>query len=585
MKNITQLVVLLLAALFLLTACNITPSGTNDDTTADTTLGDDTTTGGDEVTPEDPSANDTTTGGDEGNDEPDEEQPRVGSAVNHDGDAIYYFLEHFKKNGEYDVTDLEEKAREWFEYRFTDCGISDMIYNISMTAPFKSDDPDLYDKIDKYYTTEENGIRVNYKNNESVLTSYLVYEQTDVDPYQVWFEQCRENGMNPWLSFRMNDVHYANERTGLSPFQYKARQNGWLTGNYRQTYWNSNQCTSSSRNWYAYALNYAIPQVRERFLKEIEDRLSTYDAYGIELDWHRQIWCFPKDEISNCKYINELMEEVNKIVEKYEGIYGHDIKISVRLNRDIDEAKYFGFDVRYWAQNGWLDVIEPGSYWGSTDSDIPIEEWLEEMEPYGVEVWPSLESHVMAPDHNYYHTVSTMAGYTAQYLSRGAHKMHLYNLFTVEKARFSVCASIEAAQKAVKRSYVVTESNCTPYNVGIKGWDPLPIRMSVNQTNDDIVIKHGTLKYNQDTVIYVGLSGVSGINEDTLVVKYNGVECEYRGESNKGFVKSNTGYGTIVAFKIPQDAVNDSVQGQITFESGTNLNIIYVELMNGNSRV
>ena len=547
MKKLVQLLALMLAALFILTGCNTTANNPAEDTTtADPTVGD--------TTP-----NVTTPSADEPDDP--EEDTRWGSAHNIDGDALYYFLNTRKYwvDGEWSIDNLEENLIDYFENHYTDCGISDILYNISMSAPFASDDPDLYDKIDKYYTTEENGVPVDYTQEESVIPTQLIYENTDVDPYQVWFDQCRQNGINPWLSFRMNDVHYANEKTGHSPFGYKARENGWLIGNERSSYWENNECTQGSRFWYAYALDYSVPEVRERFLKDIDDRMSVYEPYGIELDWHRQIWCFETDDVENCKYMNEFMEDVNEIVEKYEGIYGHDIKIAVRINRDIDENKYFGFDVRYW---------------GSTDSDMPIAEWVEELKGENIDVWAGLECHVMT--NAYWHSIPTLSAYTAQYLSQGAAKIYTYNLFNAEKAIFAACESLEKALKAQKRSYIVTESNCTPYNVpGITEWDPLPIRLQVNESNTDIVINHGTLNYTKDTVIYVALAGVAtaNIDESTLVVKYNGTECTYDGVSKKSYLKEKQDLGVVIAFKVPKDAVNNSIKGELTFDAGINVTI------------
>lgn len=568
MKKIIQLIALMLAALFVLTAC--TPAGTSDDTTADTTV-----------------ADDTTTGGEGGADDPADETPK-GSALNVDPDAIDYMMNTKKYwvDGQMSVENLEENVIDFFNNKYVGCGISDLLYNIASSAPFASDDPDLFDKIDKYYTTNDNGYAVDYTKEEGLIPYYLVYETTDVDPYQIWFDLCRENGINPWLSFRMNDVHSAPSPTGHSPFGYEARENGWLIGNDRYPYWVSNKCTKSSSANYAYCYNYAIERVREVFLKEIDDRLSTYDVYGIELDWLKQIWCFPEDDVENCKYINMFMEEVNKIVEKYEAIWGHDIKIAIKIARDIDENMYFGFDARYLAEMGWVDVIITGSSWGSTDSDIPVEEWVEELKDYNVDVWVSLECHVL---HNsYWQTIPTLSGFTAQYLGQGADKIYLFNLFNIDKATISVCESLDRALSAQKRSYVVTESNRTPYGVkGIETWWPLPLYLAVNTTNSDIVINHSTLNYTKETIIYVGVTGVEleDINEDMLVVKYNGVECKYEGISTKSYMKEKTDFGTIVAYRVPANEVNGSLSGEITFDAGMNLIISYIELMNGNSRL
>lgn len=565
MKKVIQLVALLLAALFLLTACGDPTVTPNDDTTADTTLGDHTTTGG----------NDPET--------PPEEEKIGGTVVNVDPDILYYLSieQGLLKDGEWDLTDLDKKVIAYFDDHYKDGGITDLLINIAGAAPFASDDPDLFDKIDKFNTTEENGTAVDYSTSVGVLSTYYIYTETDIDPFEMWFDYCRELGINPWISFRMNDVHYADETLGHSPFGYKARANGWLIGDSRFSYWLNNNSTAGSRYWYEYALDFSVQEVRDNFVKELDDRLSTYDVYGIELDWHRQIWCFPKDDIENCKYMNELMDKINEVVEKYEGIYGHDIKIAARINRDIDENMYFGFDTRYWAENDMIDVIIPSSYYGASDSDMPIAKWVEELDKYGVDIWAGLEAEVAADGKT--HSTATLAAFSAQYYSQGAKKIYLFNMFRRKASSFNVCSSIENALAYEKRSYVVTESNCTPYGVkGIEPWDPLPKVIEVNAPYT-IVINHGQLDYEKDVYVFVGAMGVevTDIDEYLLTITYNGVECEFVGISTEAYVGERTDYGKVVAYKVPAEAVNSSIKGELVFDPGMNFTVAYVELMNG----
>ena len=597
MKKVIQLVALLLAALFLLTSCNITPSGKDDSTTADTTLSapDDTTTGGNNTTVGDPDdttvpdntttgADDTTTGADdtttganepEGpNDEPNVDMAAGGTVVNVDGDALYYCL----RNANWDISKLEETLIDWFDYHYANGGVTDMLYDIAASAPYA--DKTLIDKIDLYDP--------NVDKNNGNAASYLIYVEAEVDAYQVWFDRCTELGINPWISFRMNDVHYAdskyaNAETNKDPFVLTAKQNGWFIGSSRAGYWLNNSVTAGSRKWYPYALNYEIPQVREHFLKIIDDRLSTYDVYGIELDFQRQIWCFPNDTLENCRYMNEFMEDVNEIVEKYEAIYGHDIKIAPRINRDIDHNKYFGFDARYWAENDLVDVIIPSCYYGSSDSDMPIDKWVEELGKYGVEIWAGLECDVLTA--NQYHSNATLAAYSAQYYCQGAKKIYLFNLFGYIGSNFIVCSSLENALAYEKRSYVVTEANCAPYGVkGITQWDPLPMNLKVN-TPQSLVINHGILDYEKDVIIYVGFKNVeeTDMDEYLITLTYNGVECEFEGITNQSYVdlKGSTQYGTVVAYRVPAEAAQGSLKGEIVFDPGMNCTVSYIELMNG----
>ena len=506
------------------------------------------------------------------------EEKKEGTVVNIDGDALTYM---YKANGK-NIDDLEAKCVKWFEDRYTDCGISDILYDLGTTVP-----NDTWEsKYDRYTKTSENGVPVNYKDNEGCEASYRIYEETDVDPYAVWIRECRENGINPWLSFRMNDVHYANEATGHSDFFYTAKANGWMIGNSRASYWLNNACTQGSRDWYQYALDYSVPEVRAYFTEHIDDMLGRYDVYGIELDWHRTIWCFENDDVANCQYMDLLMEEVNRIVAKYEAQYGHEIKIMARIGRDIDENKYFGFDVVSWAQKDMIDVVVPASYWGSTDSDMPIAEWVEKLADYPkVEIYAGLECHTV--NNSYWQSISSLAGYTAAYLSQGADKIYLYNMFNDIKEKFEVCSSLEKALGAAKRSYIVTESNATPHNAGFTRYDPLPLSLKVNVKSDGVTVNHGTLNTKNETVLYIAVSGVSAsdIGESMLDVYYNGVKCSYKGASVKSYLANNDGLGTVIQYNIPKEAWETSQSGTVTFDAGMNLTVNYIELMNGNTRI
>ena len=45
--------------------------------------------------------------------------------------------------------------------------------------------------------------------------TWLVHE-TGVDLYQVCIDRCREKGVSPWVSVRMNDTHYCDEQAKMS---------------------------------------------------------------------------------------------------------------------------------------------------------------------------------------------------------------------------------------------------------------------------------------------------------------------------------------------------------------------------------
>lgn len=465
-----------------------------------------------------------------------------GTVVNIDSDAISNMV---AKYGEEGFTDgLYVKSLDWFDTHYKDCGITDLIYDVSAEAERK----------DKYGITE--GV---------------------ADPYEIWFEQCGRNGINPWISVRMNDVHEATvAESEWSDFRKTAKANGWLIGNGRRAYWLSSHSSSASR--YKIAYNYQIQEVREYFIAQIDTALSNHDAYGLELDWQRVIWCFPEDSIDNCQYMNIFMEDVVETVEKYEEKYGHDIKINVRVSRDIDENKYFGFDLETWAKDGWIDAVTPTSYWGLSDSDMPIAEWKQRLGEYGVEIYAGLEGHAIYFAAGLYQNTATLAGFSASYLGQGADKMYLYDLFNgVDKESYAVCSSLERALSAQKRSYLVTQSNCTPYGIdGINEYKPLPITVSTGG-NKSVNISHGQLNAANDAIIFIGVSSPAAIAS----VKFNGVECTRIGESTASYVGTYTGLGTVIAYTVPESALGATAQNSaITISTTSQVTVSYIELMN-----
>lgn len=575
MKHTFKLLCLFLIAIFVFVGCNESTDQPDtsepvSDSTPDST---DTPDAEDRSDTEDTSAGED----DEPNFDPSED-PRYGTAVNIDCDAILYM---YKANGG-NLDNLEQKCIDWFNNRYADCGISDILYNVDTVVPTESRE----EKCDWYLRTEENGQPVDYTDDELCRVGYEVYMEGDVDPYEVWINLCYENGINPWLSFRMNDVHYANEELGHNDFFYKAKENGWFIGDSRASFWRNNENTAGSRNWYPYAYNYAIPEVREYFTVYIDEMLGKYDVYGIELDWQRTIWCFPEDSKDNCQYMDLLMEEINRIVAKYEAQYGHEIKIMARIARDIDDNMYFGFDVRSWAEKDWIDVIVPSSYWGSTDSAMPIAEWKEELAEYEkIEIYTGFESGTINNDLT--HTWESLAGFTSMYLQQGADKIYLYNLFGISKANYEVCASLENALKIYKRSYLVTWGNTYPDIGGVEIYDPLPLRLKKGEESDPIVLAHGYLNTTKEAYLYIGFqtSDLDKLEASNLIVKYNGVECEYKGTTPRSFVRGQPNFGLILSFCIPREAWKTSTSAEITVQSDSGYIVNFVELMNGQPNI
>ena len=167
-------------------------------------------------------------------------------------------------------------------------------------------------KLEKYYQTVENGIPVDYSDNKYLRASKISQEDHGVCITGVWIEHCKKIGINPWLSFRMNDHHCWQDDTSSlrSDFYYEAKRNGWLLGEkYR-----------SSQNDF----DYGVPEVREKMLAYIKEQLTTFDVFGIELDFMRVPKCVKfYDDPHACDHLNEFLARTKQITERCAALHGH----------------------------------------------------------------------------------------------------------------------------------------------------------------------------------------------------------------------------------------------------------------------
>ena len=95
----------------------------------------------------------------------------------------------------------------------------------------------------------------------------------------------------------MNDCHpkplFLDEKIGH--FKKTALDNGWMLGEDYGYFWS--------------CYNYRFKQVRNIFLSYIEEQLSMYDVFGLELDFMREIQCF--------QYLTDNMDECTEIMNGF----------------------------------------------------------------------------------------------------------------------------------------------------------------------------------------------------------------------------------------------------------------------------
>ena len=256
----------------------------------------------------------------------------------------------------------------------------------------------------------------------AALDVLVTWQQRGIDIPARWIERCRERGVSPWVSLRMNDVH-GNEcpdRGDHSTFwkEHPECRRGPFHPNRRQSI----------------AFDYAHDEVRQHFRRLIEEQLDRYDIDGMELDFMRHEAHFRVGrELAGGAIMTAWLEEIRELVRAAGNRRGHPVQLGVRVPSRPETSRRLGLDAVTWAKKGLVDLVVPTPSAGAiaTEFDMPIHLWRELLEPYGVKLAGCLEPGVLRyPGASYDPATSeTAIGSAVAVLAGGADAVYLFNYF------------------------------------------------------------------------------------------------------------------------------------------------------------
>ena len=173
-----------------------------------------------------------------------------------------------------------------------------------------------------------------------IKNALLLYNK-GIDGYAVLVARCRKNGISPWMSMRMNDIHHLEY--GYSAF-WKAHPE------YRRV--------PGGKGYYDIGLDYSIKEVRQYHMALVREYFERYDADGVEFDWLREPRNFaPGKEAQGREILTEFMREVRKLANEWAIKRGHPVGVSVRVPAVPEAAYGLGLDAVRWAKEGLIDIL------------------------------------------------------------------------------------------------------------------------------------------------------------------------------------------------------------------------------------
>ncbi len=345
-----------------------------------------------------------------------------GIILNHDNSNFLKWV------NQYDMT-----AKDIIAYakQFEGTHITDYMINVNSEGVTVYPSNVFEDYAERYTVTEIAGVPVDFKNDFIISAAYDLLYNKGTDYVGLFCETFPTIGINPWLSFRMNDIH--DQKTSLA-----ANQPNSAIAEFYYTRPDLYRVQHREKSYTDMGLNYELEEVREIMLQHINDALGTYDPYGIELDYQREIRLFSiGGEYKGLDILNEFMRDVDDLVAVYEEKYGHEIKTAVRVAPDIQTNYDFGLDVITWAHEGLIDLVIPTGRFESGEHDTPVRTWSSLLSPLGIELAPCIEqqkkNHRNGPTYSTYNFTSR-TGFAANAFSQGADKIALYNYFLAPEA-------------------------------------------------------------------------------------------------------------------------------------------------------
>lgn len=222
-------------------------------------------------------------------------------------------------------------------------------------------------RIDMQEAKRKAETSVIWKNSLHRCSSFQLLYERGIDIYAEWIGRCREKGVSPWLSMRMNDVHLVNDPDCLLHSEW------WLK---HPEFRRDPKADPAKSGWGVWAVNYAIPEVYRHQLALVEELLERYDPDGIETDWMRFPYHLtPGRERELAPVLTSFMRDVRRLADEAAKRRGHPVRVGARVAATPELSLLIGCDVGAWAKDGLIDLLVAGNFGGCVDFNIPFADW------------------------------------------------------------------------------------------------------------------------------------------------------------------------------------------------------------------
>ena len=192
------------------------------------------------------------------------------------------------------------------------------------------------------------------------FNQYLDLVEAGVDWLAESSKACRERGISPWVSIRMNDMH------GHRNFQ-GSFFNAPLLKRKEMRLAHSNYPCITVDLTNRQGLDYAHKEVRDFLFAQIREVVEDYDFEGLELDWWRQPLCLdPNAPPQAVEMMSDWFREIRAMTRRRAAATGRPYYFGMRIPGNLGTLRSIGIDIATLCREGTLDFISPSGYWCTT---------------------------------------------------------------------------------------------------------------------------------------------------------------------------------------------------------------------------
>jgi hypothetical protein len=294
-----------------------------------------------------------------------------------------------------------------------------------------------------------------------------------------------KNGLEVFWSMRMNDTH--DSADGALLCQWKKDHPEYLMGKKEEKF------ASGARRWSA--VNYGLPEVRDKVFRIFKDVCTRYDVDGIEMDFFRHPVYFKPQMTGqpvtqeHCDMMTDLLRRVRAMTEEVAAKRGRPLLIAARTPDSLGYCSAIGLDVERWMREDLIDIWVVTCY-------FQLNPWGESVRlghKYGVPVYPSLsESRIKGEAGKLRNSREAYRARAMNVWNSGADGVYIFNYFNPHGPIWRELGDPQTLEK-LDKVYFVSAWGCKDAKAWLSGGDRFSTLPRLSP-EDPIALKPGETK-------------------------------------------------------------------------------------------